>query len=98
MSETKAREQQNSLEQQQREELEAIAEDTAQIEKKVEEVEEEVEKEKVEEGMMEGVRDQRVVRGPMGHLLSDVERDIEHLRSEFYDWSEKHGRKRESKS
>ena len=47
---------------------------------------------------MEGVRDQRIVRGPMGHLLSDVERDIEHLRSEFYDWSEKHGRKRESKS
>ena len=46
---------------------------------------------------MEGVRDRRFVRGPMGRLLSDVERDIEHLRSEFNGWAEKHGRERGSK-
>ena len=37
----------------------------------------------------EGYR--RVVRGPMGLLLSDVERDIEHLRAELDIWAEKHG-------
>ena len=52
----------------------------------------------MEEGMMGGFGDQRVVRGPMGCLLSDVERNIEHLRSEFGGWEEKHGRERGSKS
>ena len=48
--------------------------------------------------MKEGVKDRGVVRGPVGRLLSDVERNIEHLRSEFGGWEEKHGRERGSKS
>ena len=41
----------------------------------------------MKEGMMGGFGDRRVARGPTGHLLSDVERDIEHLRSEFDGWA-----------
>ena len=47
---------------------------------------------------MGGFGDQRVVRGPMGCLLSDVERNIEHLRSEFDGCEEKHRCERGIKS
>ena len=43
------------------------------------------------------VGDRRVMRGPMGRLLLDAERNIEHLRSEFDGWEDKHGRERGSK-
>ena len=48
--------------------------------------------------MMEGVKDRGVVRGPVGRLLSDVERNIEHLRSEFDGCEEKHRCERGIKS
>ena len=41
--------------------------------------------------MIGGEGYQRVVRVPMGLLLSDVERDIEHLWAELDIWAEKHG-------
>ena len=46
---------------------------------------------------MGGGGDWRVVRGPMVRLLSDVERDIDHLWSKFDGWAEKYGRERGSK-
>ena len=51
----------------------------------------------MEEGMMGVFKDPRVVRGPMGRLLSNVELNIDHLRSEFDGCAEKRGRERRSK-
>ena len=46
---------------------------------------------------MRGVVYRRDARVPMGRLCSDVDLDIENLRSDFNSWAYKHGRKREIK-